>query len=477
VLGGIICRIGGPDGPAPPPSFRLTTSSLPDPVRGQPYGAGLAASGGTPPYTWTVTGLPAGLRLDGDTIVGTPTTPGDAIVEVVVRDHAGLTRSVTLSMFTQDPDVVGSVQPISDDPLSLWQGTGSLSMSDDASMVAFTSSAALDPLDPVAGSNDVFTLDRATDTVRRIVRNQGDYIEGLQISGDGGTVVFATTAALVVEDTNGTWDVYAADAAGAWIRRVSTGAAQAYGQTVSNDGQTVAFAEGGVDGVVAERLLVWDRPTGTISALAGGNGGFWNLDLSDDTSRLTFISSASDLVPGDDNGVFDLFTAELSSGAIARLDTGEGAIQSASLSGDGGTLAFTSDTTDFPPPGDTDTNGGGDIFLLDLPTGAVTRLTNGDAPSSGSIVSEDGQAVAFSSQATDIASGERDRNEAMDAFIWNGETGLISRLTRSPRGSGTFDISGDGRMIAFNSLDPDLSPARPVEPITGWIPYLWTRTN
>jgi hypothetical protein len=186
-------------------------------------------------------------------------------------------------------------------------------------------------------------------------------------------------------------------------------------------------------------------------------------------------------VPGDDNGAPDLFMADLATGEVIRLDTGEAYLHGASISGDGGTVAFSSDTTGFLPPGDADTNGGGDVFLLDLATGDVTRLTNGDAPSSGNdanpAISDDGQVVAFSSAATDTASGERDRGEAGDSFLWNGETGLISRLTRGPHGGGVFDLSGDGRMVALGSLDPDLSPARPVEPVTGSLLYLWTRTD
>ena len=58
----------------------ITTSSLPNGVLGLPYSATLAATGGTLPYTWSITvgALPPGLGLNGSTgaITGTPTAIG-----------------------------------------------------------------------------------------------------------------------------------------------------------------------------------------------------------------------------------------------------------------------------------------------------------------------------------------------------------------------------------------------------------------
>ena len=61
-------------------TIAITTSSLPDGVIGNPYSQTLAASGGTPPYTWSIASgsLPAGITLDPKTgtLSGTPTGPG-----------------------------------------------------------------------------------------------------------------------------------------------------------------------------------------------------------------------------------------------------------------------------------------------------------------------------------------------------------------------------------------------------------------
>jgi hypothetical protein len=71
----------------------------------------LGATGGTPPYTWTATGLPAGLAIsaDGD-ISGTPTTAGTASVTATATDSAGATGSTTFSFVVGS--AAGTIVPI-----------------------------------------------------------------------------------------------------------------------------------------------------------------------------------------------------------------------------------------------------------------------------------------------------------------------------------------------------------------------------
>ena len=74
-----------------PPALVITTSSLPAGTVGVAYSQALGASGGTPPYTWSVASgsLPAGLSLAaGGTISGTPGTAGSSSFTVRVTDSA-----------------------------------------------------------------------------------------------------------------------------------------------------------------------------------------------------------------------------------------------------------------------------------------------------------------------------------------------------------------------------------------------------
>ncbi|WP_328296763.1 putative Ig domain-containing protein [Streptomyces sp. NBC_00435] len=58
-----------------------------------------SAEGGTAPYTWSATGLPAGLSIDSatGTVTGTPTTAGNSNVTVTATDAAGKTGSTGFS--------------------------------------------------------------------------------------------------------------------------------------------------------------------------------------------------------------------------------------------------------------------------------------------------------------------------------------------------------------------------------------------
>jgi hypothetical protein len=61
-------------------------------VAGQPYDGVLTASGGTPPYSWALAGLPAGLSLSlPGAVTGVPSGAGTSPFTVTVTDSAGAT--------------------------------------------------------------------------------------------------------------------------------------------------------------------------------------------------------------------------------------------------------------------------------------------------------------------------------------------------------------------------------------------------
>jgi hypothetical protein len=95
---------------APPPIPTITTTSLPAAMVGVAYSQTLQATGGTPPYTWSVSAgaLPAGITLNTSTgaLTGTPTTAGTASFTAQVADSLSQTDTQPLSIAVSGPTQV-----------------------------------------------------------------------------------------------------------------------------------------------------------------------------------------------------------------------------------------------------------------------------------------------------------------------------------------------------------------------------------
>jgi len=94
------------------PQLSITTSSLPAGTVNVAYPlTTLAATGGTPPYSWSVgSGMPPGLALSAaGVLTGTPTQGGTFTFTVAATDAAGLTRSkpftITVSAAAPTPSI------------------------------------------------------------------------------------------------------------------------------------------------------------------------------------------------------------------------------------------------------------------------------------------------------------------------------------------------------------------------------------
>src|SRR2546429_389903 len=88
--------------PLPSAPLTIASSSLPAGTGGSSYSTVLEASGGATPYSWSATGLPAGLALSTNTgqISGTPSTAGNYTVAASVRDseNSPVSASKTFSL-------------------------------------------------------------------------------------------------------------------------------------------------------------------------------------------------------------------------------------------------------------------------------------------------------------------------------------------------------------------------------------------
>jgi Tol biopolymer transport system component len=199
------------------------------------------------------------------------------------------------------------------------------------------------------------------------------------------------------------------------LASVSTQGAQ-YGQTkdavISPDGRYVAFTTfTGASQEIYVRDLIQATTTLASSSSTGVPSGYICRAPSfcGDGHLLAFQSWSSTLIPGDTNGVPDIFVKDLNTGAITRVSVGPAGGESNSfsdwpaMSDDGRYVAFQSYATNLVSG--FGASGVGSVYRYDRLTGttvAVSVSTAGGQPAGVSNVpsiSADGRFVAFQSDA------------------------------------------------------------------------------
>ncbi len=135
--------------------------------------------------------------------------------------------------------------------------------------------------------------------------------------------------------------------------------------------------------------------------------------LSDSGGIVVFESAATNLVPGDTNGVRDVFVFDRSLGTVERLNgqggaQPDGASDDPDVSGDGRWITFSSIAGNLVG---SDTEGRFDVFLHDRHTGSTIRLSEdavgsgGNGSSQRPKISADGRFVVFESSADNLLPG------------------------------------------------------------------------
>jgi hypothetical protein len=83
----------------PPGPLTITSTALPNGVVNQAYYGGLAATGGTPPYTWSVASEPSWMTWQASgALSGTPTSTGTSTFSVTVTDLSTPPQTATQSL-------------------------------------------------------------------------------------------------------------------------------------------------------------------------------------------------------------------------------------------------------------------------------------------------------------------------------------------------------------------------------------------
>ncbi|MGW8375082.1 hypothetical protein [Streptomyces sp. ODS28] len=230
-----------------------------------------------------------------------------------------------------------------------------------------------------------------------------------------------------------------------------------------------AVAAGGGDAARGRTKLVSATPAG-----APGNGASTNLRTSADGRHIAFLSDAGDLVPGDTNGVADVFVRDLRTGRTERVSVASDGAQSDAGSGslgvsrDGRVVAFVSSAGNLAP------GGAGGIFVHDRRTGETRRVSPPDRPSDGGPasfsyapqLSADGRYVAFTSNAAALSPGEPapGPDNRYQAYVHDLRTGRTERAStaadgsRADRDARPTALSADGRLVSLTTRATNLVP-------------------
>ena len=205
---------------------------------------------------------------------------------------------------------------------------------------------------------------------------------------------------------------------------------------------------------------------GDVQADDLSNGGV----ISADGSTAAFASYGNKLVPGDVNPHFDVFVRDLRTGTtrLVSATATDGGAAVPALSADGRFVAYTSRATTVVPG---DTNERWDVFVFDGDTGATQRVSvasDGSQAGGGAIgsvvprISGDGRLVAFQSDSPELVAG--DSNGVTDVFVHDRATGSTTRVSTAADGtegnavSQQPSLSLDGSTIAFETLASNLVP-------------------
>ncbi len=258
----------------------------------------------------------------------------------------------------------------------------------DGVFVTFASDATNLVTNDTNGASDIFRKNLVTQEIVRCstssasVQSNGNS-QGPILGPEGRFVAFTSQASnLVPNDTNGVADVFRKDLLTGETLRCSTNSTGGQSNGISND------------------------------LFLGADGRF-----------VVFRSDATNLVPNDTNGVGDVFLKDIATGETSRCSTDSAGVQAngasdfTAISDDGRYAVFRSDATNLVPG---DTNGVGDIFRKDMLTGQVIRCSTDAAgaqangASNAPICDAAGRYIAFTSAATNLVAN--DTNGLVDVF-------------------------------------------------------------
>ncbi|MFO1022530.1 MAG: hypothetical protein U0903_17805 [Planctomycetales bacterium] len=232
--------------------------------------------------------------------------------------------------------------------------------------------------------------------------------------------------------------------------------------------------------LLSAQVITKAQPPGVVVT---ANGDSTVASISQNGQFAVYITAATNVKSGvtDSNGGNDVYlydrvnnlTTLVSHAAGSLTTTSNGKVAKAAISADGRYVAFTCDGTNLVT-GQSDANADFDLFLYDRTTGNITLVshaagsttTTGDNGVRSVVINQDGQFLAYTSEATNLVTSQTDSNNGLDVFRYDRNTNtsaLVSRTVSSPTTAANdtadsqIDMDQTGALIVYASRGSNIA--------------------
>ncbi len=321
--------------------------------------------------------------------------------------------------FESTEDIAGAGGPdhfrairanVSADPATFFQMGGTRAVapaiSQDGSRIAFASKD--DPLGTnLDGNSEIFLLDgskltQVTNTLPGDIANRvtnGSFQPS--ISDDGRFIAFSSNRDLAAQNSDGNLEIFICDALAASFTQLtnSSGIVGSSDAKISGNGAMVAYIRDTGVTLSAKRDLIEQPrfglgPTLLLAANVQSLAMTYGRAISDDGTRVVYSAETA-------TNTTQVFLFDGRGGATARQITALGARVTEvplhpTISGDGTHIGFA--TRRSVPGAPTNSDGGVELYVLDIPTSQISKITNAPSSATADVVSslnDDGSVVAF----------------------------------------------------------------------------------
>lgn len=321
-------------------------------------------------------------------------------------------------------------------------GTGDTPGGNEGRYIAYVSYAK--GIDGSSGKyRQIFWRDRTTGKTKLISRNDAGEEANANclapaISADGRSIAYESYATnLSANDNNGARDIYLWNIETGKVRLISkspsgeSGNSESMEPAISGDGNIIAFSSNASNIVAASNggvnVFVHDVTSGITQLISrdyetGKGAGGSVPSISEDGTRIAFCSFSYKLTKNDNNNLWDIFLWQYGIPDLRRISiTSTGGerdqgtesssrVVAPAISGNGKMIAYATTATNVVPG---DLNGLQDVFLYNIETGEIKRVStdknglegNGDSPiGQGERVgiSYDGSLLSFNTNAENL---------------------------------------------------------------------------